>query len=289
MLIDYLALNLRDVEARKYYYANIPVHYVFKTKIVDGKKVSQWHRRKRYINCIGRMYTVSPSQVELFHLRILLLRVKGTTSFDDLKIVHGEIKEIFTAACLALRFLENDEEWANAMNEATVFMMPRQLRSLFVRILVYCNPVSPENLWEMFKNSISEDFFRHFSKQVSYAKTITSVETLLQSEGKSIMDFPQLQPLMQLINEDLSALNDEISENYLSICNEQMNKLNEKQLEVAQKVLTKALNINSTEIEKYNCFFIDSPGGSGKTFLYRTLGYFLRGNGKKFALWHLQE
>ena len=80
-----------------------------------------------------------PAQIELFHLRILLLRVKGATSYENLRTVNGEIKETVTAACLSLGFIENDEEWEHAMREAAVFMMPKQLRSLFVRILMYCN------------------------------------------------------------------------------------------------------------------------------------------------------
>ena len=62
-----------------------------------------------------------------------------------------------------------------------------------------------------------------------------------------------------------------------------MNKLNEKQLGIAQKILNKALNVNSIEIENSNCFFIDGPGGSGKTFLYQTLWYILKGQGKKIC------
>ena len=64
--------------------------------------------------------------------------------------MDGNLKETFTSACLALGLIENDEEWANAMNEAVILMMPRQLRSLFVRILIYCNPLNPEQLWENF-------------------------------------------------------------------------------------------------------------------------------------------
>jgi len=35
------------------------------------------------ITIIGRMYSVSPTQVELFHLRLLLLTIKGATSFEN--------------------------------------------------------------------------------------------------------------------------------------------------------------------------------------------------------------
>ena len=108
MLMDYFALNLRDPEDRNYLYHNIRVHYVFKTEKIDGKKENKWRKRKKYTKCIGRIYTVSPAQVELFHLRILLMRVKGAKSFEDLRTVNGEIKESCTATCLAFGFIEND-------------------------------------------------------------------------------------------------------------------------------------------------------------------------------------
>jgi len=50
------------------------------------------------------------TQIELFHLRLLLLSVKGATSFNDLKIVNGEIYQSFSAACLALGLIEDDDE-----------------------------------------------------------------------------------------------------------------------------------------------------------------------------------
>jgi len=56
------------------------------------------------------MYSISPTQIELFHLRLLLI-VKGTTSFDVLRIVNGEVYQLFSAACLALGLIEDDDEW----------------------------------------------------------------------------------------------------------------------------------------------------------------------------------
>jgi len=55
------------------------------------------------------MYSISPTQIELFHLRLLLI-VKGTTSFDVLRIVNGEVYQLFSAACLALGLIEDDDE-----------------------------------------------------------------------------------------------------------------------------------------------------------------------------------
>jgi len=65
------------------------------------------------------MYSVNPTQTELFHLQLLLLTVKGAMSFDDLRTVNDEICQYqsFLVACLVLGLIEDDEEWKRAMNE----------------------------------------------------------------------------------------------------------------------------------------------------------------------------
>jgi len=44
------------------------------------------------------------------------------------------------------------------MNEAVKWMMSRQLRKLFLRILIHYQPLYPEKLWEIFKLDMSEDY-----------------------------------------------------------------------------------------------------------------------------------
>ncbi|KAL7296821.1 hypothetical protein TKK_0010218 [Trichogramma kaykai] len=168
MLVDYFALNARDPEARQYSYSEIPEHYRFNIEKIDGIDESKWQKRVKHIKSIGRMYTVNPSQIELFHLRILLLHIKGATSFDDLKTVNGVVHDTFSAACLAHGFIEDDEEWTRAMTEASTFMMPKQLRRLYVRILIHCNPIHPDKLWNDFKNAMSEDFLKHYDNNWRY-------------------------------------------------------------------------------------------------------------------------
>jgi len=61
---------------------------------------------------------------------------------------------------LALRLIEDDEEWDRAMNEAKIWMIARRLRNLFIRILIHCQPVHPKKLWDDFKKDMSEDYIR---------------------------------------------------------------------------------------------------------------------------------
>ena len=170
MLLDYFELNKRDVEARNYTYVQIPQHYTYKTKKVNENKICCWEKRRNSFNCLGRIYSVSPSSVELYHLRLLLLYVKGATCFQDLRTVHGVEQETFVKACLARGFIEDDEEWRKAMQEAAFSMMPKQLRRLFVRILIYCNPLHPIELWNEFKSYLSEDFQRKILDSVAAEK-----------------------------------------------------------------------------------------------------------------------
>jgi len=63
----------------------------------------------------------------------------------------------------------------------------------------------------------------------------------------------------------------------LSIANERYNLLNEKQKVFVDRILEVLENPNQIQ----NCFYIDGPGGSGKTFVYKTIYYKLRAMGKK--------
>jgi hypothetical protein len=69
-----------DVNAKNYYYWQIPEHY--------GSKTSEWKPRKRKTRMIGRKYNTSPAQPDLYHLRLLLLYVKGNSFPDFLPQVY---------------------------------------------------------------------------------------------------------------------------------------------------------------------------------------------------------
>ncbi|XP_072760469.1 uncharacterized protein [Anoplolepis gracilipes] len=121
--------------------------------------------------------------------------IKGVTSFDKLKTVNGEVCQTFSAACLALGLIEDDDEWKRAMNEAIGWMMPKQLRRLFVRILLHCQPLYPEQLWENFKVTMSEDYVQHFGILQGQKKAYAQINAMLCAEGKSFADFPQMEQL----------------------------------------------------------------------------------------------
>ena len=74
-----------------------------------------------------------PSEDEQYYLHLLLTKVKGARSFEELKMVNDIMCATFKERC----FLENDDEHQQCMAEASEFQMPSQLRDLFATLLVF--------------------------------------------------------------------------------------------------------------------------------------------------------
>ncbi|MCP4486968.1 MAG: hypothetical protein GY820_06565, partial [Gammaproteobacteria bacterium] len=140
-LTAWFALNRVDQQAREFLYHEIPEHYVFDRK-------GEWKPRKQFHKIIGRMYTVTPREIERFHLRLLLLYTKGAESFDDLKTVDGQMCASFYDAAREKGLLDTDDEWDRCLTEASSFKMPHQMRHLFATILLFCEPSDAETLWK---------------------------------------------------------------------------------------------------------------------------------------------
>jgi len=106
-----------------------------------------------------RMYFICPT--ELFNLSIITHSIitKGSYKFQWFKNYKWRSMSGILVAYLGL--IKDDDEWKRAMNEA-IGWISRQLHRLFVRILLHCQPLHPEELWENFKVALSEDYVRHF-------------------------------------------------------------------------------------------------------------------------------
>nr|KAJ0212601.1 hypothetical protein LSAT_V11C400160260 [Lactuca sativa] len=75
---SWMECNVIDSEARILTYVEFPIKFVW---ILNGRF---WKRRK-VGKAIGRIHSVSPNPGEAYFLRILLNKVKGPTSFDDIR------------------------------------------------------------------------------------------------------------------------------------------------------------------------------------------------------------
>ncbi|XP_058802820.1 uncharacterized protein LOC131670858 [Phymastichus coffea] len=246
MLLDYFKLNSENASARQYYYGEIPKHFTHKKQKNGTVYLDKWNPRKKHFNVVGRMYSVSPTQLELFHLR-LLLHVKAAVSFESLRTVDNVIHPTFTAACLALGLIENDEEWKRALEEGTKWMMAQKLRYLFVRILIHYQPLNPEELWDEFKNQLSEDFSRYHDESISNKMTYFHINTLLNEKGRSLVDFPTMN---QFVETEFPCLHQLAFPRSLQSTAERgqdrYNNLNPQQKQIVDMIVEAVQNINYT-------------------------------------------
>ena len=90
---------------------------------------------------------------------VLYLEVMQITMhfFYFLQIEHPTFK----AACIARGLLQDDEEWRQCLQDASLSATPHQLRDLFANILVFNDVADPLALWQEFKEDLAEDVLHH--------------------------------------------------------------------------------------------------------------------------------
>ena len=268
MLIEYFSMCSKSTKVRKYLYSEFPEHYVW------NKKERIWTERKKG-EVIGRINGANPIEGERYYLRLLLNHVRGPKSFEDLLTVNGFQCPNFKEAAERRGLLESDRSISECLDEAATFHMPHAMRRLFATLLVYCEPTNVRKLWDSYFEAMSDDFRRTpgNSKEVQVSKTLTSLNSFLESMGRSIVSYdlpkastvaydgPNMHP--REVREELSIDIPEID------CYAEQ-KLNDEQCKAFSRILSR-INSRGTGV-----FFVDGPGGTGKTFLYHALLAHLR-------------
>ncbi|KAJ8481437.1 hypothetical protein ONZ45_g15318 [Pleurotus djamor] len=183
--------------------------------------------------------------------------LKGPTSFQDL----------------------HDGEWRACLQEAAVMQTGTRLRHLFATLLLFCHPIQPELLWADFRHHICDDLWHRLrvagrvdpSDDDVFDYGLYLLDGILRETGKSLRnDFPSMPTWVQnwaniadnpLIAEQLNYDKDE--ERQMANANIQL--LNTEQQYAFTQIMA------SIESNQGRTFFLNGPGGTGKTFLYKTL------------------
>lgn len=266
------------IMARRYTYQEFPKYFVWHA----DKKC--WTIRKQH-NAIGRMYFVSPTAGERFYLRTLLTTVKGPTSFQNLRTINGSTYPTFRETCIALGLLEDDGEWRTCLEEAAEMQTGYRLRQLFVTILLFCSPSSPSELWTQYRKSICDDLRPELirlgkenpSEYEIYDYGLFLIGKMLQQVGRTLQEFGISNPIENW--ENYSVNHYIIEQTAYSQYNEQaMARDNISQLNLEQCYAYNQI-IHSVESLEGRLFFLNGPGGTGKTFVYNTVCHKVRGEG----------
>jgi hypothetical protein len=260
----------------------------FPSRMVWNKTKWKWTVRKDNDTAIGRMYHTHPTSGEHFYLHLLLTCVRGATSFDDLYTFDSTRYPSFREACLAHGLLEDVREWHQCLTEASHMQIGRQLCHLFVTILCDCTPANPRELWDTFWPDICDDLRYQLRCHANIADPSDAqvqdyglylIDKLLSHSGKRLEDWDSMPQFVEnwgaVFGNHLIVEQCEYDlEEQAQLATDCIACLNQDQQAAFEKIMS-AFTTRSGEI-----FFLHGPGGAGKTYLYNTLCYHLRSQGK---------
>uniref|UniRef100_A0A8C5R4S8 ATP-dependent DNA helicase n=1 Tax=Leptobrachium leishanense TaxID=445787 RepID=A0A8C5R4S8_9ANUR len=219
------------------------------------------------------------SDVERFCLRLLLLHVKGATSFEHIRTVGGVQFPTFKEAAQRLGLFQDEELWDLTLHEASSEMMPQLLRELFANICALASPPNAKQLFEKYKQQLIEDLSRHPGHtpdcQPCLNNALLDIQDILIVNGKKCQDFSLPTPT-DYSTVKKTDIYDAVLESHIV---QMQATLNDLQRETFEDILSATQNDTLPQ----RCYFLDGPGGSGKTYLYQTLLHSFRGN-KEVAL-----
>ena len=256
----------------------------------NTSKPKQWKRRKRGHKVdgwpgvmsdavIGRVYTIHPNNKECFYLRLLLHRVVGPTSFESLKTYEGQMCQTYMQACQRHGLLHDDSHWDATLAESVLMCNGFQLRNLFVILLQFCDLSNPLDMWEKYKVDLSDDIM-HRAKIANpvtdanlpileervYNECLVQIENqLIQLGGQKLANFSLPSPKREndTLDEDVTR---ELS---YHVDKDDVLELEKKMLTEQKKAFDKVYD--AVEHSRGGLYFIDAPGGTGKTFLLNLL------------------
>ena len=196
---------------------------------------------------------------------------------------------------MARGFFDDDKEWDLALKEASLTAYPHQLRELFVLILVNNTPTNALALWDKWKKELSEDYFtrqttrkqRRDSNQQGMERewNIAHNRALLKIENQLMLHGTRLSQFGLPAAEEDSAYNNDMPLDLKAELNYDRAKC-----EAAWKAARKLMQNNVQQRELFDelrrlidsgnregkAFFVDGPGGTGKTMLFNALLNYVR-------------
>ncbi|XP_076908312.1 uncharacterized protein LOC143565126 [Bidens hawaiensis] len=282
MFIGWFECNKKYDLAKTLTYAEFPTKYVWK------KQCRKWEPRQRGF-AIGRVHAVPAAFYEAYYLRILLNKVKGPKCFEDIRTVDGVVCETFRDACYKRGLLDDDKEYIEAIEETSHTSTGYYLRNLFATMLITYSLSRPHFVWESTWQLLVDGILYKQQKDQNNPGLILKeeqlknlahleIEIFLICNNSSLrkhqqMSFPDTEtvsratnPLMvEELSYDTETMNNEFNHLFDSLTDEQRGVYNEI--------------MNALVDKKGGVFFVYGYGGTGKTYLWKTLSASIRAKG----------
>uniref|UniRef100_A0A1I7UAB1 ATP-dependent DNA helicase n=1 Tax=Caenorhabditis tropicalis TaxID=1561998 RepID=A0A1I7UAB1_9PELO len=169
----------------------------------------------------------------------------------------------------------------SALDEIAKTESPLDCRRFFVSILVHCAPSNSLELWDNHWEQLVNNG-GGWSNEQTHA--LRHIQFLLARHGMSLEDFelaesydkdklPPIDPARDFDNPDAVKINRKQRE---TEGKKMYGKLNPEQ----KKFVDRALKLDEAK-DKKRLLFVDGPGGTGKTYCYKTIYNLLSAKGRK--------
>ncbi len=188
----------------------------------------------------------------------------------------------FKEACHAWGFLNNDQEWNLAIIEADKSgASAQQLRDFFCLILVNNVPTNSKQLWEKHKVKFYNDsvYYREGKMKKAENLALLKIQRILQTHGRTLAQFslPDVIPDQLYDNNIAADLRAEIDYNQEDCEKDWKIAYRKMQNNPQQKAIFEELRgLIDSGTEQDKAYFIDGPGGTGKTTLFNALLSYVR-------------
>ncbi|GKD30727.1 uncharacterized protein Tco_1241505 [Tanacetum coccineum] len=260
---EWMVANQKYPEGRCLTYVDYPTMFTWHDDI------KAWKPRKSG-KCIGRIYYVTPAMGEKFYLRMLLNIVRGARSHEEIRTVDRVVYPTYMATCKAYHLLGDDTEWIDTIRSGSQWQRGLQLIDLFVSILLFCDVADIGQFFTSSLPYLAPDVVHAqrcrllnphivFTDEEIQNYTLLEIESVLNSGNRSLSDFPELPHIDRLM------LN--MAGNRLIAAERMYNIETEK-------------NYLPSSARNGGVFFVYGCGGTGKTYLWRTIISRIRLTGK---------
>lgn len=284
-----------DLDAQYMLYPDFCEKYTF----IKNAEPRHWKRRQNGL-CVGRIYSVSPQEVEKYHLRLLLYKVPGATCFEDIRTVEGQVYPTFLSAARAMGLLSDNREWSSALTEAATSNSPSSLRRLFCIMLAFCECSDPFELWMSHRDSLAEDYL-YKAKQIAVIQNLPLPTSITEEMfGHCLLDMNDILAIHNKVNlkeiegfeevypqEDtrstsagqrltsIERMHADLNANASALPDPSLLPFNDDQRLVFDTI-RESIDNGIIDPTVPRIFFIDGPGGTGKTFLFNALLDYVR-------------
>nr|GFA23483.1 DNA helicase [Tanacetum cinerariifolium] len=163
-------------------------------------------------------------------------------SHRDIRTINHIVYPTCRAACEVMGLLGDDKEWESILIEASTTTTPTELRTLLAHIFTHCEVSNPLTLWKRIWNLIIP---------------LPPEDLMLVLTNRLLME-------EKSYDRDLMAI--------------QRDKLIHKLNDCQRNIFNLIIHAVAIKIQKL--IFVYGHGGTGKTFLWKTIIYALRGEGK---------